>query len=299
MVAETVESTDEVKTVIIAIANHKGGVTKTTTTITVASGLARRGKRVLIIDLDGQANASKVVGKKHPKLAPVTICDVLLSQSPDILNDAIVEDTRLPSPENPLVHLIYGTMKLHKSSVENTLRARVRPVEVLADKLRFLKGIYDYILIDCPPALNILTQNALAAADHYIIPLDTSDQFGMDGMEDLMDLVKDIKAVNPSLNLLGILLARHDARKLVCKTIENALVTSNYPIFKQTISHATAVQQANMLQTTIVDMDGNNKVAREYNRLVKEIMSKLDQGQPEESDNPEDSTDVVNPAPVK
>lgn len=260
---------EPIQTAVIAVANHKGGVTKTTSVTSLASAFARRGKSVLIIDIDGQANASKVVGKHHPRDIPVTIYDVLLSNSPEVLNSAIHLETNLP--EN--VNLIYGTIKLH--TIENSLRSRVRPAEVLADKIRLLRGIYDIILIDCPPALNLLTQNALAAADYYIVPLVTTDKFGLDGMDDLMSVVTEIKMANQKLALLGILMSQHDNRKLVCKTMEETLKKNFSSVFEQSISHATGVQQANMLQTTIVDMDRNNKVAKEYNKLAKEILTKI------------------------
>lgn len=255
-------------TVIVAVTNHKGGVGKTSTCTNLASAFAKRGQKVLVCDLDGQANASLVIGKQHPSKVAVTIREVLLSDTPDILMDAIHDDTNLEG-----VHLIYGSIKLLK--IENDLRARVRPAEVLVDKLRYLNGIYDIILIDCPPALNLLTHNALAAADYYIIPQPTGDQFGLYGMEDLIATVRDVRVANPKLELLGVLMMQHDNRKLVCKTMADTLRNQYSPVFNQTISHSTGVQQANMLKTTVVEMDRNNKVAKEYHKLAKEILAKL------------------------
>lgn len=264
---------EKLQTKIIAVTNHKGGVGKTSSCTNLASAFAKRGKKVLVCDLDGQANASLVIGKQHPSKVAVTIREVLLSDTPEILNDAIHTETNLDG-----VNLIYGSIKLLR--IENDLRARVRPSEVLVDKLRFLNGIYDIILIDCPPALNLLTHNALAAADYYIIPQPTGDQFGLYGMEDLIATVRDVRVANPKLKLLGVLMMQHDNRKLVCKTMAEALRTQYSPVFNQTISHSTGVQQANMLRTTVVEMDRNNKVAKEYNRLAKEILSSLGMDDP-------------------
>ncbi|PRP68786.1 hypothetical protein BUE93_20265 [Chromobacterium amazonense] len=256
------------RTTIIAVTNHKGGVGKTSTCINLATAFARRGLTVLVCDLDGQANASLVIGKLHPSKVQVTIREVLLSGTPEVLTEAIHTDTNLEG-----VHLIYGSIRLLK--IENDLRARVRPAEVLADKIKYLNDIYDIILIDCPPALNLLTHNALAASDYYLIPQPTGDQFGLYGMEDLIGTVSDIKAANPKLKLLGVLMMQHDNRKLVCKTMADTLRSKYSPVFEQTISHSTGVQQANMLKTSVIDLDRNNKVAKEYSKLSKEIISMI------------------------
>jgi len=256
------------KTKIIAIANHKGGCGKTTTVVNLAAELARLGFSVLVADLDPQANASLHVGKKHPSEVPVTCAELLLAEV-EKLPLAIHEDTHIEG-----VSLIYGSLALGKT--EDELKDGVpRPSEELRIKLEPLDGLFDVILIDCPPSLKLLTSNALAAATHLIIPIESGSQYGMYGVTDLMKLVVKIRKINPDLKLLGALLIRHDERQTVCKLIETAAREQIGKLLPVRIPTSTKVNQAAMAQTSVHCMDRTAKVSREFRLLAQIIVEEL------------------------
>ncbi|MBS3952373.1 AAA family ATPase [Methylicorpusculum oleiharenae] len=256
------------KTVVIAVANHKGGCGKTTTVVNLAAELAKMDLSVLVIDLDPQANASLHIGKKHPSEVPVTCAELLLSDV-EKLPQSIYDDTYIEG-----VSLIYGSLNLGKA--EDELKDEVpRPSEELREKIKNLHGIYDVILIDCPPSLKLLTSNALAAATHLIIPIESGSQYGMYGVTDLMKLVEKIKRINPGLELIGALLIRHDARQTVCKLIEASAKELIGKLIDVRISTSTKVNQSAMAQTSVHDIDRTCKVSREFKRLADVIAKQL------------------------
>jgi chromosome partitioning protein len=260
--------TAEKTTRVIAIANHKGGVGKTTTAVNLSAELGKLGLSVLLIDMDPQANASLHIGKAHPSEVPVT-CAELLTDDVEKLPMAIHEETNL---EN--VHLIYGSLKLGK--VEDDLhRDSPRPSEELSVKIRPLHGIYDVIVIDCPPSLKLLTSNALSAATHIIIPIKSGSQYGMYGVTDLMNHVKKIQRINPNLTLLGALLLQHDERQTVCRLIEGSAQEQIGKIIPVRIPTSTKVDQAAIAQTSMNALDRTSKVAREYKRLASIVAEQL------------------------
>jgi len=264
------------KTKIIAVANHKGGCGKTTTVVNLAAELARLGLSVLVADLDPQANASLHVGKRHPSEVEVTCAELLLADL-EKLPAAICEDTHLAG-----VSLIYGSLALGKA--EDALRdGAPRPSEELRDKLAPLDGLFDVILIDCPPSLKLLTSNALAAATHLIIPIESGSQYGLYGVADLMKLVAKIRRINPNLALLGALLIRHDERQTVCKLIEAAAREQIGPLLPVRISASTRVNQAAMAQTSVHGLDRNAKVSREFRQLALTLVQALGLDTPEQA----------------
>ncbi|POZ51376.1 ParA family protein [Methylovulum psychrotolerans] len=256
------------KTVTIAVSNHKGGCGKTTTVINLAAELAKLGLSVLVIDLDPQANASLHIGKKHPSEVSVTCAELLLSEI-EKLPLAIHEDTHIEG-----VSLIYGSLLLGRT--EDELKDVVpRPSEELRDKIRPLQGIYDVILIDCPPSLKLLTSNALAAASHLIIPIESGSQYGMYGVTDLLRLVEKIRRINPALELIGALLVRHDERQTVCKLIEGAAREQIGKLIDIKIPTSTKVNQSAIAQMSLRELDRTSKVAREYKRLAELLVERL------------------------
>ncbi len=145
-------------TKIIAVANHKGGCGKTTTVVHLASELAELGNKVLVIDLDPQANASLHIGLRHPSEVETTSAELLIGDI-SLLSEALEEETKFKN-----VSLIYGSLTLGKT--EDQLKDDApRPSEELSNKLEILEGLYDYILIDCPPSLKLLTSNAFSRFD--------------------------------------------------------------------------------------------------------------------------------------
>jgi chromosome partitioning protein len=256
------------KTKIIAVANHKGGCGKTTTVINLAAELARMGLSVLIVDLDPQANASLHIGKKHPSEVAVTCAELLLSDS-EKLPLAIHTESNIDG-----VSLIYGSLALGKT--EDSLKDDTpRPSEELRDKLKPLNGIYDVILIDCPPSLKLLTSNALAAATHFIVPIESGSQYGMYGVTDLLKLVNKVRRINPELKLLGALLIRHDERQTVCKLIEASAQEQIGKLLEVRISTSTKVNQTAIAQCSLHSLDRTSKIAREYRKLAEIVSEKL------------------------
>lgn len=256
------------QTKIIAVANHKGGCGKTTTVVNLAAEFARMGFSVLVVDLDPQANASLHIGKKHPSEVSVTCAELLLSEV-EKLPLAIHEDTNVDG-----VSLIYGSLALGKA--EDELKDDTpRPSEELRVKLQPLDGLYDIILIDCPPSLKLLTSNALAASTHLIVPIESGSQYGMYGVTDLIKHVAKIRRVNPRLELLGALLIKHDERQTVCKLIENAAREQIGRLLPIKIPTSTKVNQAAMAQTSLHALDRSSKVAREFKALAQLLATEM------------------------
>ena len=258
----------EKNTVVIAVANHKGGCGKTTTVINLSAELAKMGLSVLVIDLDPQANASLHIGKKHPSEVAVTCAELLLSEV-EKLPLAIHSDTNIEG-----VSLMYGSLALGKTEYELKDSAP-RPSEELRDKIRPLHGIFDVILIDCPPSLKLLTSNALAAATHLIVPVESGSQYGMYGVTDLMKLVEKIHRINPGLELIGALLIRHDERQTVCKLIEASAKNQIGKLIEVRIPTSTKVNQSAIAQMSLHALDRTSKVAREFRRLAEIIAKQL------------------------
>lgn len=258
-------------TKIIAIANHKGGCGKTTTAVNLAAELGRAGKNVLLIDMDPQANASLHIGHKHPSEVPVTCAELLLGEI-DLLPQAIYERTTLKR-----VSLIYGSLGL--GYAEDKLREEVpRPSEELAHKLSPLMGFYHVIIIDCPPSLKLLSSNALAAATHVIVPIESGSQYGLYGVSDLLKHINKLKRINPSLELLGALLIRHDKRLTVCKLVESAAQEQVGLLLPVRIPTSTKVNQAVILKQSIFDVDHSARVARAFYELAQHLIERLELG---------------------
>ncbi len=258
----------EKNTVVIAVANHKGGCGKTTTVINLSAELAKMGLSVLVIDLDPQANASLHIGKKHPSEIAVTCAELLLSEV-EKLPLAIQSDTNLEG-----VSLIYGSLALGKTEDELKDTAP-RPSEELREKIKPLHGIFDVILIDCPPSLKLLTSNALAAATHLIIPVESGSQYGMYGVTDLLKMVEKIRRINPKLELIGALLIRHDDRQTVCKLIEASAREQIGKLLEVKIPTSTKVNQSAIAQMSLHALDKHSKVAGEFRKLARLIAKNL------------------------
>lgn len=255
---------ERVKTVILAIANHKGGVGKTTTAINLADMLASRGREVLVVDLDPQHNASTHLGKVHPATIQMTGFEMLTNHSMSIEN-FVYEDTNIPG-----VAMIYGSISLENA--DDILKQEYpRPNEVLKQRLEPLIGIFDYILIDCPPSLKLLTMNGLAAATHYIVPVESGSPYGLYGLSDLKNRVKRIQTINPELDFMGALLVRHDDRQVLCRDNKNQAEALFGKILPVAISTTTKVNQSATLSISLRALDRNNKVSKQYMELAKHI----------------------------
>ncbi len=252
----------------LVIATHKGGAAKTTTAVNVAAEFGRAGLKVLLVDLDPQANASLHIGKMHPAEVPVTISKLLRGDA-SLLVDAIHEDTTLPN-----VSLIYSSIDLDLIN-EDLRNTAPRPSEELKMKLQPTAGIFDAIVIDTPPALNLLTRNGFAAATHVLIPVESGSQYALYGVSDLLSVMGLIKRINPELKNLGALLVKHDERQTVCRVLSKLAQEQFETVVPVKISTSTKVNQASINKTSIGMLDRTNKVAREYAALAEYLMAEM------------------------
>jgi len=186
---------------IFCIANQKGGVGKTTTTVNLAAGLARLGRRVLVVDLDPQGNATMGSGVDKRTLDP-SVYDVLLES-------ASIADARRPSPKGGY-DVVGANRELAGAEVE--LVGVERRDRRLRGALAEVGDAYDFVLIDCPPSLSLLTLNGLAAAHGVVVPMQC-EYFALEGLSDLVNTIKQVHAnINPQLEVIGILRVMFDAR---------------------------------------------------------------------------------------
>ena len=186
---------------IFCVANQKGGVGKTTTTVNLAAGLAKLGRRILVVDLDPQGNATMGSGVDKRTLDP-SVYDVLLES-------ASIAETRRPSPKGGY-DVVGANRELAGAEVE--LVGLERRDKRLRGALTSVAGQYDFVLIDCPPSLSLLTLNGLACAHGVVVPMQC-EYFALEGLSDLVNTIKQVHAnINPELEVIGILRVMFDAR---------------------------------------------------------------------------------------
>lgn len=246
----------------IAIVNQKGGVGKTTTSVNLGAYLARAGHRVLLIDLDPQANATSGLGIEHQKLER-GIYEVLIS--PTTLKDIILETPI----EN--YHVAPATLALAGASVE--LVPLDRREFLLLDNIKEHAGEYDYILIDSPPSLGLLTINGLVAADEVLVPLQ-SEYYSLEGLGQLMqtiDLVKD--NLKPELKMLGVVLTMYDPRYRLSEAVLDELYKffPSTQIFRSVIPRNVRLAEAPSFGQTILHYDPKSPGAKAYKKLADEV----------------------------
>ncbi len=250
----------------VAIANQKGGVAKTTTAINLAAALAERGQQVLLIDLDPQGNASTGLGI-GPDARDPSSYDLLLG---DALASDVLSETRTQG-----LSIVPATTALSSSDVElhnvskraYLLRDRLAGDTVLAEKI-------DTILIDCPPSLNMLTVNALVAADAVLIPLQ-SEFFALEGLSQLMLTIRDIRqTANPRLRVEGVLLTLHDQRNNLSQQVErDARETLGELVYRTVIPRNVRLSEAPSFALPVLMYDSESKGAQAYRALAAEYLA--------------------------
>lgn len=248
---------------VIALANQKGGVGKTTTSVNLGACLADLGKKVLLIDLDPQGNATSGLGIDKKSIQQ-SVYDVLI-------NDVDLKDIIMPSSHQGM-DIAPTTIALSGAEVELTsLMARETR---LKDAFGTVKDEYDYILIDCPPSLGLLTINAFTACDSILIPVQ-SEYYALEGLSQLLNTIKLVrKHFNPDLKIGGVLLTMFDKRTNLGQQV-NAEVKKFFgsQVYQTIIPRNVRLSEAPSHGEAIVDYDKRSTGAQVYQQLAKEVLA--------------------------
>lgn len=251
---------------IIALANQKGGVGKTTTTINLAAGLAERGKRVLILDFDPQANATSGLGL--PKTEGRSLYPVLLGQMAieDLITETAVKRLSVVPAEVNLAGAEVDVPQMEHYLQK--LRAAIRP---LAETDRF-----DLIFVDCPPSLGILTMNALTAADSILLPIQC-EYYALEGLSVMIRLVEQIRnsGANPALQIEGILMTMYDQRtNLSNQVVQQVVEHFNDKVYETLIPRSVRVSESPSYGQPVLVYDRNCTGAAAYRQLAREFIDR-------------------------
>lgn len=250
---------------IIAIANQKGGVGKTTTTINLGAALALENKKVLIIDLDPQANATIGLGLQR-EMIHLTSYDVLTKSI--CLKDAIYQQT--------MNHLDLIPANIALENIGEQLYAYNEKEKILSHKLENIQNEYDYILLDCPPSVGVLIDNALFASHSVLIPVEC-EYFAYDALTQMVRKIQQIqnkkKEYGSSLTIEGVLLTKLDNRNVFGYRIVDK-VKELFPdkTFKTIISHSSHLQEAPMHGKSVLEFAYNSRGSKQYRELAQELL---------------------------
>ncbi len=249
---------------IIAVANQKGGVGKTTTAINLAACLSEKGKKVLLIDMDPQGNATSGIGVDKTELE-YTIYDLMISESS--INDCIIRN-------------VYKDMDLIPTSVdlaaaEIELIGVERKEFILKDEIDFIKDSYDFIIIDCPPALSMLTINAMTTADSVIVPIQC-EYYALEGLSQLMHTINLVsERLNPTLDIEGIVFTMFDGRtNLSNQVVENVRYNMGNNVYDSVIPRNVRLAEAPSYGMPIIQYDPKSTGAEAYMALADEVINK-------------------------
>ncbi len=249
---------------IIALANQKGGVGKTTTSINLSAGLAYLGKKVLLVDLDPQANSTQGVGARN---------DIKYSTY-DLLLKGVETEKCILSRKIPPIDLIPATIDLAGSDIEMANYEEGRE-KLLKNKLDQIKNNYDFIIVDCPPSLGLLNTNALTAADSVIIPVQC-EYYALEGLTQLLSTIRLVqKLYNPHLYIEGVLLTMFDGRtNLSIEVQQEVRKYFKERVYRSYIPRNVRLSEAPSYGKSIFEHDIKSDGARAYAALAKEVITK-------------------------
>ena len=256
---------------VIAIANQKGGVGKTTTAVNLAASLATAERKTLLIDADPQGNSTSGVGIERDRIRH-SLYDALMEESP-------LAQSRFPRVHFPYLDVVPATQDLVGAEVE--LVNQPSRETMMRRALRDLRDEYSYVIIDCPPSLGLLTLNMLTAADSVIIPIQC-EYYALEGLSQLLNTVKLVQRnFNPALAIEGVLLTMYDARLNLCKQV--AAEAKEYfgaRMFNVTIPRNVRLAEAPSFGKPIVLYDVQSVGAKSYLAVAQEVIRRVEQAAP-------------------
>ena len=249
---------------VLSLVNQKGGVGKTTTAVSLASYIGKKKKKVLAIDLDPQANATSGLGIEKSELENTTY-DVLINDCP--VEDVILESSALN------VDIIPTNINLAGAEVE--LVNAISRENILKSAIADIRDDYDYIIIDCPPSLGLLTINALTASDGIIIPIQ-GEYYALEGLSQLVETINIVKKkLNPDIEIIGVVLTMFDMRTQLSKQVrEEVEEYFKKKVFKTVIPRNVRLAEAPSHGLAISDYDKSSKGAKAYESLAAEVLKR-------------------------
>ncbi len=250
---------------ILAVTNQKGGVGKTTTAINVSAALAFLGKSTLLVDTDPQANSTISI-VADPSQYEKSLYDVMVDSGSNI--EDIIKSTTVPG-------LDMAISKISMAKLEPALLGAIDSHYRLKDVLSHIKNKYDYIVIDTPPTLGMITLNALVASDYILIPIQSS-YLCLEGTDDLLETIEKVKKVaNPNLEIIGVLVTLHDKRTNISKDVLARIKrVFGKKVFKDVISKSVKLEESPAYKESIFTFAPNSVGASQYKNVVKELLKR-------------------------